>query len=127
MNQGKGGALSYVKGNPSRLVFDFVFFLDGNSLCPLPSPIDGTMEGVGVGSNSVTTIRGPRGKVRMLHMDNFLVQEGDKVVEGQIIGRQSKIMPLSPNVHLHIEAPESVLREYVPKMLDGSYTVARTP
>lgn len=121
MNQGKGGALSYVKGNPSRLVFDFVFYLDGNKRCPLPSPISGEIKYVGNGSNSATEIRGPRGRVRMLHMDNFLVKKGDKVVEGQIIGRQSDIMPAGRNVHLHIEAPEDVLREYVPKMLDGSY------
>ena len=134
MNEGKGGALSYIKGNPSRLVFDFVFYLDGNSRCPLPSPIDGEVTIVGSGGNSTTEIKGPRGKVRMLHMDNFLVQKGDKVVEGQIIGRQSDIMPADPNVHLHIEAPEDVLREYVPKMLDGFYTrrtvqdrAARTP
>ena len=122
MNQGKGGALSYIMGNPSRLVFDFVFYLDGNSRCPLPSPIDGEVTIVGSGGNSTTEIKGPRGRVRMLHMSNFLVKKGDKVVEGQIIGNQSDVMPKSPNVHLHIEAPEDVLREYVPKMLDGSYT-----
>ena len=107
---------------------EFVFYLDGNSRCPLPSPIDGEVTIVGSGGNSTTEIKGPRGRVRMLHMSNFLVKKGDKVVEGQIIGNQSDVMPKSPNVHLHIEAPEEVLREYVPKMLNGSYVPgAKTP
>jgi len=131
MTSGKGGSISYLKsGDPSRVVYDVVFYLDGNYRCPLPSPINGEIKKVGYGSMSTTEIRGPEGRVRMLHMDNFLVQKGDKVVEGQIIGRQSDKMNsrgIAPNVHLHIECPEKVLRKYIKKMLDGSYTVARTP
>lgn len=129
MTSGKGGSISYLKsGDPSRVVYDLVFYLDGNYRCPLPSPISGEIRKVGSGTMSTTEIKGPEGRVRMLHMDNFLVQKGDQVVEGQIIGRQSDIMNsrgISPNVHLHIECPEKVLRNYIAKMLDGSYTSPR--
>lgn len=132
MISGKGGSISYLKnGDPSRVVYDVVFYLDGEYRCPLPSPIDGEIRYVGEGSMSSTEIKGPEGRVRMLHMDNFLVKKGEKVVEGQIIGRQSDKMNsrgIAPNVHLHIECPEKVLRKYIKKMLNGSYVPgAKTP
>jgi hypothetical protein len=118
-----GGALSFLTGSPDRIVMDLVFYLDGNFRCPLPSPISGKIKSVGSGTENSTKIEGDEGSVRMLHMDNFLVQKGEEVVEGQIIGIQSDIMSHKPpNVHLHFEAPENIMRRYIKKMLDGSYS-----
>lgn len=133
MGKSQGGALSFIKGQPERIVFDLVFYLDGNARCPIPSPISGKViasDQSGVG-NAVTTImpldsggkKIDKERVRVLHMDNFLVKAGDMVVEGQILGRQSDIMTANdPNVHLHIEANEPIMRRYIKKMLDGSYS-----
>ena len=131
MGKGQGGALSFIVGQPERIVFDLVFKLDGIKRCPIPSPISGKIIQINVGGNAVTEImpldsdgKKIRSKrVRVLHMDNFLVGKGDMVVEGQILGRQSDIMTVNPpNVHLHIEANEPIMRRYIKKMLDGSYS-----
>lgn len=125
MTSGKGGAISYTKGGGvNNSVYDLVFLLDGKNRCPLPSPISGKVNYIGRGTMGSTEIIGAEGRVRMLHMDSYVVKAGDQVKEGQIIGRQSDIMNsrgISPNVHLHIECPEKVLRKYIKKMLDGSY------
>jgi len=124
-NRASGG---WSQDSSGRYMYDLVLFREENGVltkrCYIPSPVNGTVTGVGLftnGSASYIYIKDSSGaQYVLLHCDNELVRVGDTVVKGQLIARQSDIMNnahIPPNVHLHIQFPsKQVLVEYISKL-----------
>lgn len=110
-----------------RLTQDVVLSGDGGSTSVgVPSPLSGevvppTGEGNhGYGPNLVV-IRGSNGGSALVgHMASKKVKIGDKVTAGQIIGVQGSL-GRSTGPHVHIEAEDSIIKNWVEGMLSGTY------
>jgi len=121
------GEISVLSEDESILVYDLVMFREEGGIktkrCSLPSPINGKITLSGYGKDSVTTIVGAEGIVKMLHMDKVYVEAGDTIKKGELIGRQGDVMStksVKPNVHLHIQSPRSVMINYIKMLTESS-------
>jgi hypothetical protein len=124
----------------THYVYDMVLsrrendFLTGRP--SVPSPVNGVVTRVNPDSsgNAFLSIKADdgTGTYSLLHMDNYAVSLGTKVTRGQLIARQSNVMPttsinggsttVSPNVHLHIQFPtkQSVV-DYINDLANNSF------
>ena len=120
-------------------MYDMVLSREENGITtnqPLvPSPVSGrvTFAGVYKDGNSAIEIKANDGNTyKLLHMDKYTVKVGESVTRGQLIGRQSNIMPttkinggtttVSPNVHLHIQFPsKEVLISYIDSLNTNNF------
>jgi hypothetical protein len=128
------------KTNSGAYMYDMVLSREENGITtnqPLvPSPVSGrvTFAGVYKDGNSAIEIKANDGNTyKLLHMDKYTVKVGESVSRGQIIGRQSNIMPpktkidggkttVSPNVHLHIQFPsKEVLISYIDSLNTNNF------
>jgi rare lipoprotein A len=116
----KTGRISFMRGRPQQLVYDFTIFKNGNRNAPVPSPIAGKITQVG-GSNGIVKIVTGTTEVRLMHLSGIKVKVGDVVARGQIVGTQASVGPTSTGIHLHIEAPELVLRNYINSLVSGQF------
>jgi len=119
--------ISVLSRDKSMMVYDLVMYREEKGIktksCSLPSPIDGKITLAGFGKDSVTTIVGAEGTVKMLHMDKIYVKEKQIVKKGQLIGRQGAVMSskvVNPNIHLHIQAPRNILESYITMLVSQS-------
>jgi murein DD-endopeptidase MepM/ murein hydrolase activator NlpD len=137
------GSKKWSKLPSGAYMYDMVLSREENGVKtnqPLvPSPVSGKVKFAGIygDGNSAMEIKGDDGKLyKILHMDNYSVKTGDSVTRGQLIGRQSNIMPptkinggkdtVAPNVHLHIQfASKDVLISYIDSLNKNNFgTVA---
>jgi hypothetical protein len=137
------GSKKWSKLPSGAYMYDMVLSREENGVMtnqPLvPSPVSGKVKFAGIfgDGNSAMEIKGDDGKLyKILHMDNYSVKTGDSVTRGQLIGRQSNIMPptkinggkdtVAPNVHLHIQfASKDVLISYIDSLNKNNFgTVA---
>jgi hypothetical protein len=128
------------KTKSGAYMYDMVLSREENGITtnqPLvPSPVSGrvTFAGVYKDGNSAIEIKANDGNIyKLLHMDKYTVKVGESVSRGQIIGRQSNIMPpktkidggkttVSPNVHLHIQFPsKEVLISYIDSLNTNNF------
>jgi rare lipoprotein A len=116
----KTGRISFMRGRPQQLVYDFTMFKNGNRNAPVPSPIAGKITQVG-GSNGIVKIVTGTTEVRLMHLSGIKVKVGDVVARGQIVGTQASVGPTSTGIHLHIEAPELVIRNYINSLVSGQF------
>lgn len=117
------GKISHLKGRPTQLVYDFTIWQNGSNKVPVPSPVSGQVVRVG-GGYGITEIKFDNGaSVRLLHMSAIRVAIGDKVTRGQFLGTQDRVDAggASTGVHIHIESPENVLREYISSLVTGNF------
>jgi len=121
-------------------VYDMVLSREENGVRTtrpsVPSPVAGEVirvkpDSAGNGFLSIKADDGT-GVYSLLHMDNYAVDLGDKVTRGQLIARQSDVMPttkinggktvVKPNVHLHIQFPsKQVLVDYINDLVNNSF------
>jgi rare lipoprotein A len=116
----KTGRVSFMKGRPSQLVYDIILSKNGNQNVPVPSPISGKITAVG-GANGMVKIQNGETEVKLLHLSNIKVKVDDTVYRGASVGTQASVGPTSTGVHLHIEAPELVIRQYIESLLSGQF------
>jgi hypothetical protein len=128
------------KTKSGAYVYDMVLSREENGIITnqpfVPSPVSGrvTFAGVYKDGNSAIEIKANDGNTyKLLHMDKYTVKVGESVSRGQIIGRQSNIMPpktkidggkttVSPNVHLHIQFPsKEVLISYIDSLNTNNF------
>ncbi|QLF85091.1 valine-glycine repeat protein G1 [Nostoc phage YongM] len=118
---GFNSPVSYMKGRPNQLVYDFILQQNGSQSCPVPSPVSGRVVATG-GSNGMVKIETPDGgEVRLLHMSNIRVKNGQNVVRGTILGTQASVGGTSTGTHLHIEANQFILETYVQSLISGNW------
>ncbi|AND75502.1 lysozyme [Nostoc phage N1] len=113
--------ISYLKRDPKKLVYDFILSLNGSQSCPVPSPAAGKIIQAG-GSNGDVVIQLPNGEtVRLLHMSNIRVKSGQNVVRGTILGTQASVGGTSTGTHLHVEANQFIMENYVTSLVSGNW------
>lgn len=111
----------------SRLITDFTLYKGNEFLnIPVPSPVDGTVNWAGYAGNGGkwVEIESPQGLVELGHFNSLNVQTGDKVTVGSILGLQGhsgRTVPPGPEgTHVHIQAPDSVIQNYISTLVSGS-------
>ncbi|QVQ57023.1 lysozyme [Anabaena phage Elbi] len=118
---GFSSPVSYMKGRPNQLVYDFILQQNGSQSVGVPSPVSGVVVATG-GSNGMVKIKLPdNSEVRLLHMSNIRVKPGQNVIRGTILGTQASVGGTSTGTHLHIEANQFILETYVQSLVSGNW------
>lgn len=119
----RGGQISYMKGNPDLLVYDFTLLQNGSSNVLTPSPVSGVVTAVGGGEGQVVIQYENNQNVRVLHLKNIRVKAGDRVNFGSIIGTQSNTDTIgaTTGIHTHITCRREILERYIQALVSGNF------
>ena len=113
---------TYQTAYDGREVRDFTIFKDGKyANVPVPSPVSGKVTWTGYlsGGGNWVEIVSNAGKVELGHFSKILVTKGQQISAGTILGLQGKT-GRATGVHVHIQAPSNVIRDYVNSLASGT-------
>ena len=113
---------TYQTAYDGREVRDFTIFKDGKyANVPVPSPVSGKVTWTGYlsGGGNWVEIVSNAGKVELGHFSKILVTKGQQISAGTILGLQGKT-GRATGVHVHIQAPSKVIRDYVNSLASGT-------
>lgn len=113
---------TYQKTSDGREVRDFTIFKGNQYInAPVPSPVSGkvTWTGYTDGGGNWVEIMSSAGKVELGHFNKISVKRGQEVSVGTILGLQGST-GRSTGPHVHIQAPSSVIRNYIDGLASGA-------